>query len=298
MKIRKDTYHVKICPEFFFDGTRFKSKYAVWIYILLKLDNNYYMQNNIHKPIEVNITQLTFRLEVNESSVHRALNELIDGGFLRRTKKGEYYIEDEANVLRENFEVVSKKFVKVYNNFILNYLRNYAENVNALKIYYSLFYNNKLGKQDNEGDDVIFSRNKIAKELKMGVKTVRDAISYLWNIGLLNKDNEGYYSLKSQNYKDKAKIIPAEIKPVIKQNSIYRTEEIKPKNWVGNYINKDGTRICDLIYMKQFEDTGCVMTNWRPYSGIPLTKEQYEQQEDLKLFGRPKHQFDIHACNG
>jgi len=289
MKIRKDTYHIKICPEFLFDGTRFNSKYAVWLYILLKLDNNYYLQNNIHIPIDVNITQLAFRIDVNESSVHRALNELIDGGYLRRTKKKEYYIEDEAKVLRDDFDINSKKFVQVYNNFILSYFRNNAENVNALKIYYYLFYDNKLGKQEIESDDVIFSRNKIAKELKMGVNTVRDSISYLWNIGLLNKDNEGYYSLKSQNYKDKAKIIPAEIKPEIKQNTINGTEEIKPKNWVGYFVSKDGTRICDLLYMKQFEGTGNVQANWRSYTGKQLTPEQYAQQEELKLFGRPKH---------
>lgn len=289
MKIRKDTYHIKISPEFLFDGSRFKSKYAVWLYILLKLDNNYYIQNNIHKPIDVNITQLTFRLEVNESSVHRAMNELIGGGYLRRTKKGEYYIEDEAKVLSEDFDVISKKFVKVYNNFILSYFRNYAENVNALKIYYYLFYDNKLGKQEIESDDVILSRNKIAKELKMGVKTVRDSIAYLWEIGLLNKDNDGYYLLKCQNYKNKAKIIPAEIKPEIKQNTINEKEAPKPMNWVGNYVSKDGKSIADLIYIEQFKDTGNCLSNWRTYAGSPLTPEQYAQQEELKLFGRPKH---------
>lgn len=289
MKNRKDTYHIKICPEFLFDGTRFKSKYAVWLYILLKLDNNYYIQNNIHKPIDVNITQLTFRLEVNESSIHRALNELIDGGYLRRTKKGEYYIEDEVKVLREDFDVISKKFVKVYNNFILSYFRNYAENINALKIYYYLFYDNKLGKQETESDDVIFSRNKIAKELKMGVKTVRDSIVYLWDKGLLNKDSDGYYSLKSQNYKNKAKIMPAEIKPDIKQISTTCDEPKKHKNWVGNYVSKDGRCVADLIYIEQFKDTGNCLSNWRTYAGSPLTPEQYAQQEELKLFGRPKH---------
>lgn len=295
MKIRKDTYHIKICPEFLFDGSRFKSKYAVWLYILLKLDNNYYLQNNIHKPIDMNITQAAFRLEINESSVHRALNELIDGGYLQRTKKGEYFIEDEYKVLQEDYETLSKKFVKVYNNFILSYFRNYAKNVNALKIYYYLFYDNKIGKQDIEIDDVIFSRNKIAKELKMGVKTVRDSISYLWDKGLLNKDSEGYYSLKNQNYMNNAKIIPAEIIPESKQNSSNVVEAKKPKNWVGNYVSKDGKRIADLIYIEQFKDTGNCLGNWRDYAGAPLTPEQYLKQENLKLYGRPKYQSNNFA---
>ena len=298
MKKRKDNYHIKVCPEFLFDGARFKSKYAAWIYILLKLDNNYYLQNNIHKPIDVNITQLAFRLDVNESSVHRALNELIDGGYLRRSKKGEYYIEDETKVLRDDFDINSQKFVQVYNNFILSYFNNNSDNVNALKIYFYLFYDNKMGKEEIEMDDVIFSRNKIAKELKMGVNTVRDSITYLWNIGLLNKDNEGYYTLKSQNYKNKAKIIPADIKPDVKEKSTADNEVKKPKNWVGYYVSKDGTRICDLIYMEQFKDTGNCLCSWRTYTGKPLTPEEYAQQEFLKIYGRPKFNGSNYSYTG
>lgn len=240
----------------------------------------------------MNITQLAFRIKINESSIHRALNELIDGGYLCRTKKGEYFIEDEYKVLQDDHETLSKKFVKVYNNFILSYFRNYAENVNALKIYYYLFYDNKMGKHDIESDDVIFSRNKIAKELKMGVKTVRDSISYLWDKGLLNKDSEGYYSLKSQNYMNEAKIMPADIKPDIQQqlnvNKIETTEQ-KPKNWVGNYVSKDGKLIGDITYIEQFKDTGNCLGNWRLYSGKPLTAEDYEKQENLKQYGRPQN---------
>ena len=293
MKKRKENFHIKICPEFLFNGKLFRSQYAVWVYIYLKLDNNYYLQHCPGKEIKINAKQLAYRIGIDESSVFRAIDELIDWGCLKRVKKGGYKLFDEENVMRENEIELSKTFIQIYNNFFMNYFHNY-DCVKALKIYYYLYYINKQGKSVNEYEDITFSRNKIAHELKMGKDSVKDAVDFLWNIGLLNKDNDGYYSLRGQNFNNEIRVTPKrnENFPEKKQESDSAdieslTDVRKTKNWVGYYVSKDGKRLCDLIYMDQFKDTGNVQTNWRPYTGKPLTKDEYMQQEDVRLIGRP-----------
>lgn len=205
MKARKDNYHIKICPEFIFNPGLFKSRYAVWVYTHLKLDNNYYIQHNPQKIITINSLQIADRLSIDRTTVIRAQNELIDGGYLIKIKKGKYQLRDEKDVLLESGMDLSKTYVKVFNNFFREFYKNFTF-IDALKIYLYLYYSNKKGKSNEEYEDIYFSKNKIAKELKVGPKKVKKAIDFLWNEGFLLKDSEGYYSIKEQFGKDKTVI--------------------------------------------------------------------------------------------
>lgn len=89
-------YFIKISPEFLFDTYGvFKSEYAPWVYLILKFKYNFYIEKAPNKRFGIPFSNISQLFEVNPSTVTRAVQELVQHGFLSK-HKNLYKINDES----------------------------------------------------------------------------------------------------------------------------------------------------------------------------------------------------------
>jgi predicted transcriptional regulator len=203
MKQRDDNYHVQIKPEVLFDVyNKFKSTYAPWVYLYLKLDYNNYIFNSPNRFYKIDRKPICEFFNIDPATISRAFSQLIGNGLMEKRKHEYRLFNDLKNDLfpsKEGFP----EFVQVNNNFFIDFgerLKQVCEEtedrslVKAIELFYFLITKNRHVMVDT----MILSSNdkskSLSKSLRHDENYIKKYLSVLETVGQIEIDDSGYVS--------------------------------------------------------------------------------------------------------
>lgn len=223
MQRTKDNYHVKIYRKFLFEFKKqFASEYTRWVYVYLKLINNYKIQHKMNDCYAIDATEIASFFNINRATVYECLKDLDRFLLLSRKGKNKYLLESEETLMNlyyeaNNLEGVLKeeKFVPIHKNLFIDLFNNGC-GVREAEVYYYLISQNKHYVIKDPFLEVNVKNNKICSDLKTDHRTLKRIISKLLNAGRLIKDENHKLRTKSP-------------RPGF-ENCIYKPLEVKEEN--------------------------------------------------------------------
>jgi predicted transcriptional regulator len=313
--MKKDKYHVKIQPEFLFDEYKvFESSYTPWVYLYLKLKNNYFLYNAPQKMYGVDVLGIAVCLSTTQSTVYNALKELESTGLLE-TNKRKYRIFDES-VYKKQFQKIDvdaekkyPKFLQVYNNDFDELLMDIKKQVlplgtnkrlivKGLELYYYLIAGNRhclLTKKPLV--ESILTQTSLEKLLGREHRVIKYLLSVLEDTGWVLLKQGKIYTLKKGLYDPKDYTFAetaADTKPAVSKAETVTVNPAEtndvPKSFIGYAKSRDGQSISVIYYSKKLKSI--TLSGWCKGDGVPMTSEEFEMNNDLLQSGKNSKYYD------
>jgi len=297
MEKKSNNYYITIDADFLFDrNNSFKSRYTPWIYVYLKLEHNYYMNNLSNKTTNLNTNEIADFLKIDRATVHRSLSELKDLGLVIRGARNTYKIVKETKERNSQ-----KNYVRVYKNLFIEMFSR-GGTVYETLVYFYMIQNNRHYAFDYNFLKSPLTQSRLSRELRVGQRKVKTALSNLKNFGLVCEGESRVLYTKSPKTdwklrfeeehpgsdsrlgrKEDNEVIESSIDLDEQFNKF--NEELygkkKPKEpevclWLKS---RDGQYEIPVVRLKDF---GLVRdgTRRRKADGIPLTNDEWERQTE------------------
>lgn len=204
--IKNEKYHAPIDPIFLFDINRkFKSEITPWIYMILKLKYQYYINDAPYLFYKVDLKYITLLFNLHKSTTYKAIAELIYIGLIEK-KNRKYRILDEKELSNGNRIVAPEdrlpKFIKINNNYFYEMLLSLKLNwgdpvsnneliIKSLRVYYYLIAKNGhciAEASEKESDE---TQTSICRVLNHDNRTIKEILSVLQDAGYLRIEEDG-----------------------------------------------------------------------------------------------------------
>lgn len=199
----KKKYFVQIQADFLLDVfDKLNSDFTQWLYIYLKLQQNYYPNNALVKGIEINRQELADKFEFSRNTIGKICKRLEEIGMLvQLDNDNNFFVLSEKNYTdrfikfeqrryetKNAFFQISEEFSK----FAIQKISNYS----YLRIYYYLcLKNNHFFFPDKPEMEVIGNRNKMSQDLGMNRTRMNHAINDLIRTGFLLESDDKVFTL-------------------------------------------------------------------------------------------------------
>ena len=220
-------YFVKMTPEFLFDTYGvFKSEYAPWVYLFLKFKYNYYLDYCPNKRFSMP-TGISNLFGVNPSTITRALQELVQHGFLERNNTL-YKIKDESIYINKYKPVINStvrelylneertlypKFIKIYKEEFQRMFIRFRERIpeqykskkfiiKTIETYYYLTAKNKHCLLEEKMVTSFECPHSICKTLHYDNRTLKNILNVLEDAGYIKLGPEIKITTININYED------------------------------------------------------------------------------------------------
>ncbi|MFZ4589419.1 MAG: hypothetical protein ACOYN6_00345 [Ignavibacteria bacterium] len=315
MKEIKDTYYIKIKPEFLFDEYDvFKSGYTPWVYLALKFKYKYYLDKAPHKTFTVDAKTMANYYATTPATIYEALNELETAGLLIK-KQRKYQLVDESVYLTK-FRKVDIEEVTKYPKFILFYQNAFDDLLSVLKreilptgknkrlifslnVYYYLMVSNRhclLKKVPLLESDL--TQTSLEKEIGPDHRVLKVLLGVLNDTGYIKVEPGKIFTLNKKIYNPekhwftKPEVsLPVETKPIIQPSPAIQSEsKTVPDSFIGFSKYQDGKDICLIYYSKKYKS---IMTGrWCEGDGIPRTPEEFDIFNSLRDNGKRSQYYN------
>lgn len=293
MKKKKNNYFVPIDADFLFnENDTFKSRYTPWIYLYLKLEYNYYIQKLPNKTISLKTDAVAQFFDIDRSTVHRAVNELVTHGLLNRKERDSYVLYSERGKYCDEYE---NNYLKVFKNLMISIFQNGATIDDAM-VYYYMIQKNRHYAFDYNYLECDLTQTKISKALHFDSRKTKGILSKLLKLGLLDTDSENgkYYTAYSRGEAIKINKSTDSIMDAEYNTTMNASVDDKQMWTVDEYINAMDKKVSDLpihswfktfsgkteIPLVKIPEYGfvCDESRARKADGLPPTKEQWDKQ--------------------
>lgn len=295
MEKKKNNYFVPIDADFLFNkNNTFKSRYTPWIYLYLKLEYNYYIQKLPNKTISLKTDTIAEFFDIDRSTVHRAVNELVTHGLLNRKERNSYVLYSERGKYCNEYE---NNYLKVFKNLFISIFHNGAT-IDDAAVYYYMIQNNRHYAFDFNYLESDLTQTKISKVLHFDSRKTKVILAKLLKLGLLQLDEESgsYYTAYSQG--EAIKVNGAGDTTETLVNHSIDVDVKNKKDWtVDDYIRNMNEKVDDLqvhSWFKTFNGQAelpvvnipeygyiCDQSRARIADGLPPTKELWDKQNKI-----------------
>lgn len=295
MKKKKNNYFVPIDTDFLFNKNNiFKSRYTPWIYLYLKLEYNYYIQKLPNKTISLKTDTIAEFFNIDRSTVHRVVNELVVHGLLNRKERNSYVLYSERGKYSDEYE---NNYLKVFKNLLISIFQNGAT-IDDAAVYYYMIQNNRHYAFDFNYLESDLTQTKISKALHFDSRKTKGILAKLLKLGLLQLDEESgsYYTAYSQDEAIKIKGAD-DATEVEADQSINIDVKNKKERTLDDYIRNMEEKVGDLpihSWFKTFNGQAelpvinipgygniCDQSRVRIADGLSPTKEQWDTQNKI-----------------
>lgn len=293
MERKDDNYYVEIEQEFILSGKKFfKSRFTPWVYLYLKLENNYNMHRLPGKSGSLKVKDISRLLKINESTVYRCIDELKDKGLIQKNYRDSYKVFFEKGKLNKSAKC---NYIMVYKNLFIDILEN--SSVNEAMIYYYMIQNNRHYAFDFAKLQSELSQSKISKELGMDSRDVKMALSNLEKLGLILKDDKKYFTMWPHNKRSENISIDNHSGLHEKINNYLnsRRKEDKPVPITGWFRTKSGSGKCPIISVPGYGNV-VWQAKAEESGGIPPSDEEWSKILQLVLDNHDKKMMVTHVC--
>lgn len=289
-----EDYFIKITPEFLFDiYDVFKSEYAPWVYLMMKFQHNWAIENKPEQQFRIPIRPISRNFGVNPSTISRAVKELTEKGFFKKVKQY-YKIVDEAfykvefkpeDLDKYKYKLKFPNFIKMYYSRFEDMYSTFYENIpekyksgkfllKLLETNYFLQCTNKHCLNDKKekvasGECV----NSICKALNYDNRTAKDVLDIL--------EYTNYIKLGG----GKTKITTLNIYTELEPTSEKSCTSIKDISNFQNKLSEEDTPDSNTVFENGYES---------PFAR--LLKKNQEQNDELSkaqnVVNKPEWEFD------
>ena len=202
MRQRDKNYFVKIKPELLFDfNKKFKSFYAPWVYVYLKLDYNNSIQNASNSYYNIDKKSICEFFSFDPATLSRALTQLEENKLLESRRREYRLLNDLNNSIFSQTEEFPD-FIQIYNNFFIDFkrllyrefeeLRKQPRSLfKAIQVFYYLITKNRHILLDLEKLDSNENVKTINKNLKHDENYIKEYLNILEIIGYIEYDDNG-----------------------------------------------------------------------------------------------------------
>lgn len=192
MEKKDRNYFVCIDSDFLFDfEKRFKSRYTPWVYLYIKLEKNYFLDNSPGKSFYLNTQGIGDFLKVERTTIYRCINELLDLELLIKNGLESYRLKPENHKKNDNY-------IKVYKNSFIDIFENGGE-IEEARVYYYMIQDNRHYAFEQNFLPSGLSKTKISKILNYDPRKTKNIIEKLIAFRLIGIDEYGKFYTKSPN---------------------------------------------------------------------------------------------------
>lgn len=204
--IKNEKYHAPIDPTFLLDiNKKFKSEITPWVYLILKLKYQYYIDNASYLYYKIDLKYITQLYNLHKSTTYKAIAELKEIGLIEK-KNRKYRILDEKDLSNESRVVAPEdrlpKFIKINNNYFFEKLLSLKLNwgdpvsnneliIKSLRVYYYLVAKNGhciAEASEKESDE---TQTSICRVLNHDNRTIKEILSVLQDAGYVRIEDDG-----------------------------------------------------------------------------------------------------------
>jgi hypothetical protein len=314
MKEIKDTYYIKIKPEFLFDDYDvFKSGYTPWVYASIKLKYNYNLDKAPYKTFTVDVNTMADYYATTPVTIYEALKELETAGLLIK-KKRKYQLVDESVYLTK-FRKVDIEEATKYPDFIQLYRDDYEDLllqikreilpigkykrliIKCLKVYYYLMVSNRhcLLKKEPLLESSL-TQTSLEKMLGIDHKVLKFLLGVLSDTGYIKVEPGKIFTLNKKIYDPEKHWFTKEVSEPVETNTIIQpspASQSEPKTVPDSFIGfskyQDGKDICLIYYSKKHKSI--MAGRWCEGDGIPRTPEEFDIFNNLMNYGKESRYY-------
>lgn len=324
MEKKHKNYFVKIYNKLLFDGEIvFRSRYTVWVYMILKLKYNYYIQHNPNAHYKIDTKGISEILHINRATVYDCIKELEKFILLDKPEAGLYKIGSENELVNainkhmEEMDIRDEQFTKVYNNQLIE-LFSAGLKIREVEIYYYLLSNRDFTQNGNQFVKTYATQTSISRNLRMDHRNVKDALQKLIDTGYVLIENNMLF-VNLPDYLDKAEVsdkTPTSVQDnvesdtsvqkastqksyetseqtinytsTLRKEPVYRYTEQngvtkRDGELLGWYKSRDGMTESEIVKHPKY---GIVLRGIRKANGIPPTEQEITKQDYIRTYGK------------